>query len=175
MIVSPLLILRRCPQPFMEASLRSDFIRGYVRLYKTPPAKLRVDSTAEEQARLSSHADESPPLCCTYSNPCPCLDRGCCRHLPPLPASNTAPASSHCRILADVSLPAPPLAPQARLLLLILVRRHWDFHGPTLTGYLSQMGTLESVLQSKIDAMESEQVCCNRARPSLSSSSLPPA
>ena len=36
----------------MEAALRSDLIRGYVRLYKTPPARVRLDNSAQEQARL---------------------------------------------------------------------------------------------------------------------------
>ena len=33
----------------MEAAIQSDFIRGYVRLYKTPPARLKIDNSQEEQ------------------------------------------------------------------------------------------------------------------------------
>ena len=33
----------------MEAALLSDYIRAYIRLFKTPPAKLRLDNSAEDQ------------------------------------------------------------------------------------------------------------------------------
>ncbi|GAX72557.1 hypothetical protein CEUSTIGMA_g13.t1 [Chlamydomonas eustigma] len=81
-------------RPFMEAALRSDFIRGYVRLYKTPPAKLRVDNSAEDQARL---------------------------------------------------------------LLLLLVKRHWSFHGPVLLSYMDDLGAMQAALKTKVDTMEGEQ------------------
>jgi hypothetical protein len=36
-------------QAFMDAGIQCNFIRAYVRLHKTPPAKLRVENSDTEQ------------------------------------------------------------------------------------------------------------------------------
>lgn len=38
-----------CLQSFLAAALKCDALRGYVRLHKTPPAKLRVENSDQEQ------------------------------------------------------------------------------------------------------------------------------
>jgi hypothetical protein len=45
----PSLLLPPPPQAFMDAGVQCNFIRAYVRLHKTPPAKLRVENSDTEQ------------------------------------------------------------------------------------------------------------------------------
>lgn len=42
----------------MEAALQSDYIRGYVRLHKTQPTKLKVDNSQEDQVRDLASIEE---------------------------------------------------------------------------------------------------------------------
>lgn len=68
----------------------------YVRLYKTPPPKLRMDNTTEEQARI---------------------------------------------------------------LLLVLVQRHWKHHGPFITPFFEQLGALQHKVLAQVWGKHS--VCGN--------------
>ena len=120
----------------MEAALQSDFIRAYIRLFKTPPPKLRMDNSVEDQV------GRYKMLLCTS-----------------LPATlraltNVSFGLSHSHLTIIHTLPSPP---QARILLLVLVQFHWASHGPTLMGYLDELGALGPSVKAQAEAMELEQ------------------
>ncbi|KAJ9516593.1 hypothetical protein QJQ45_015227, partial [Haematococcus lacustris] len=80
-------------QAFMAAGKESGLIRAYVRVHKTPPAKLRLDNSDVEAARI---------------------------------------------------------------LLLLLIRRHWALHKEALLAAFPQTGPLEPQLRSQADLLEKE-------------------
>ncbi|KAJ9516501.1 hypothetical protein QJQ45_011148 [Haematococcus lacustris] len=80
-------------QAFMAAGKESGLIRAYVRLHKTPPAKLRLDNSDVEAARI---------------------------------------------------------------LLLLLIRRHWALHKEALLAAFPQAGPLEPQLRSQAELLEKE-------------------
>lgn len=45
---------------------------------------------------------------------------------------------------------------QARLLLLVLIRRHWQMHGPYLRDLFPSTGALESQLLTQVDQLDRE-------------------
>ncbi|KAG1671286.1 hypothetical protein FOA52_010857 [Chlamydomonas sp. UWO 241] len=79
---------------FLEAAPRCEPLRAYVRLFKTPPARSRTHTNAEEQTRL---------------------------------------------------------------LLLILISRHWRAHGPYLASQFGEMGALQAKVAEQADAMDKEE------------------
>jgi len=79
---------------FMQAAPQSSTLRAYVRLYKTPPARVRNNFSTEEQVRL---------------------------------------------------------------LLLVLISRHWSCHGPFLSKHFDGMGSLQAKVREMSDTMVKEQ------------------
>ncbi len=121
----------------MAAAAKSDVVRGFVRLHKTPPTKVVVKQSQEEQVCV-----------CECVCVCVCVSPSVCvSHLAWAEKSAQGPQAERqcvcvCVCVCDLS--------QARLLLSLLLARHWELHGQALKDCIANTGGAQLAFKAQV-------------------------